>query len=275
MKEKRTIIQSIIKDLKKGFKRFYWYYFLLIKKFFLNFKKYKYKKYNISILYPTRERSNKFSRMLLSMVENCAYPNRINIFLLFDTDEPQLDKYKDIINNDKYKKLNFKIFIKDLKNHAIRNNYLANLSNDEILFPVNDDIIFKSKNWDKYIDDEFSKIDMNNAYCLWTDTGQKYPYLHSDFPILNRAWFKKLGYLSAEIFNHWYFDTWICELAVRSKKFHTCSNIQIYQFSAHSIKSEIDATHLRNTKNDNAKKDKIIWNESLVTRINDSKKLMN
>ena len=275
MKEKKTIIQSIFKDVNKGFKRLYLYNYLSIKKLILNLKINKYKKHNISILYPTRERSLKFKRMLTSMIENCKFPDRINILLLFDTDEPELDKYKEVMKNEKYKNFNFKIFIKDLKNHAIRNNYLATYSNDEILFPVNDDMIFKSKNWDKHIDEEFSKIDMNYAYCLWTDTGQKYPYLHSDFPILNRAWFDKLGYLCAEIFNHWYFDKWICELSIRSKKFHTCSDIKIYQFSAHSIKSEIDATHLRNTKNDNAIKDKIIWKESLLTRINDSKKLTN
>ncbi len=275
MKEKRTIVQSILKDVSKGFKRLYWYNYLLIKKSILSIKKNKYKKYNISILYPTRERSIKFNRMLSSLIENCNSPERINILLLFDTDEPELDKYKEIIKNEKYKNLNFKIFIKDLKNHAIRNNYLAKCSNDEILFPVNDDIIFKSKNWDKHIDTEFSKIDMDHAYCLWTDTGKKYSYLHSDFPILNRAWFDKLGYISTEIFNHWYFDTWICELSFRSKRFHTCSDIQIYQYSAHSIKSEIDATHLRNTKNDNAIKDKIIWKDSLDTRIDDSKKLIN
>ena len=65
------------------------------------------------------------------------------------------------------------------------------------------------------------------------------------------------------------------ELSVRSKKFHLSPDIKIYQYSAHSIKDEVDATHLRITKNDNASKDKIIWNESLPIRINDATKLIN
>ena len=274
-KNNRNLFQSINKDILKGFKRIYWFNYLKFKKIFLNLKSEKFKKYNISILYPTRERSAKFNRMLNSLTINCNDPSRINIMLLFDTDEPELEKYKDVINDKLYKNLNFQIHIKDLKNHAIRNNYLASISNDMILFPVNDDIIFKSKDWDKFIDKEFSKIDISKPYCIWTDTGQKYPYLHSDFPILNKAWYDRLGYLSSEIFNHWYFDTWICDLSIRSKKFHLSSDIKIYQYSAHSIKEEVDATHLRITKNDNASKDKIIWDESLPIRIIDATKLIN
>ena len=271
----RNIFQSINKDILKGFKRIYWYNYLRLKKVLLSLNSKDLKRYNISILYPTRERSAKFNRMLNSLIVNCNDPSRINIMLLFDTDEPDLDKYKQIINDKLYKDLNFQIYIKDLKNHAIRNNYLANISNDPILFPVNDDIIFKSENWDKYIDKEFSKINMNKPYCIWTDTGNKYPYLHSDFPILNKAWYDKLGYLSSEIFNHWYFDTWICDLSIRSKKFHLSENIKIYQYSAHSIKEEVDATHLRLIRNDNSLKDQLIWEESLPIRITDAKKLIN
>ena len=268
-KNNRNLFESINKDILKGFKRIYWYNYLRLKKLLLNLNSKELKRYNISILYPTRERPFKFNRMLNSLIDNCNDPSRINIMLLFDTDEPDLDKYKQVINDKLYKNLNFQIYIKDLKNHAIRNNYLAKISNDPILFPVNDDIIFK------YIDEEFSKINMNKPYCIWTDTGHKYSYFHSDFPVLNKAWYDKLGYLSSEIFNHWYFDTWICDLSIRSKKFHLSEDIKIYQYSAHSIKEEVDATHLRNTRNDNSSKDKLIWDESLPIRINDATKLIN
>tara|TARA_Y100001970_G_C14217097_1_gene850310 strand:- start:1535 stop:2365 length:831 start_codon:yes stop_codon:yes gene_type:complete len=275
VKENRNFYQSLLKDINKGFKRIYWFNYLKLKSIYYNSKKIKINKFNISVLYPTRERSKKFERMLESLVDNCLYKDRINLLLLFDSDEPELDKYKNIINNKIYAELKFKIYIKDLKNHATRNNYLANLSNDQILFPVNDDIVFKSKNWDKFIDEEFSKINIDKPYCLWPDTGQKYPYFHSDFPIINKAWYNKLGYLSPEIFNHWYFDTWICDLSIRSKKFHITPNIKIYQYSAHSITEEIDATHLRNSSSDKAIKDKNLWKESIGARILDSKKLLN
>ena len=278
-KSNRSIYQSIYKDINKGIKRFYWYNYQKIKNYYLIFKlknsKKKLTNYSIGILYPTRERSLKFERMLETLSKNCSIPRRVNILLLFDTDEPELDKYKKIIDNKKYSQFSFKIYVKDLVNHAARNNYLASESKDTILFPVNDDIVFNTTNWDAYIDHEFSKIDINLPYCVWPDTGQKYSYLHSDFPIINKAWFDRLGYVSTDIFNHWYFDTWICDLCLRSKVFHITPFIKIHQFSAHTIKEEVDATHLRNANTDKAKKDKIIWDESINIRIADSKKLSN
>ena len=79
----RNVFQSIIKDILKGFRRIYWFNYLKFKKIFLNLKSKKFKKHNISILYPTRERSAKFNRMLNSLTINCNDPSRINIMLLF------------------------------------------------------------------------------------------------------------------------------------------------------------------------------------------------
>ena len=39
-------------------------------------------------------------------------------------------------------------FVKDFKTHAIRNNFLANNCSGDLLFPINDDMVFVSKNWD-------------------------------------------------------------------------------------------------------------------------------
>ena len=70
-KNKRSIFQSLKKDLIKGFKRFYWFIYTFIKYNYLTFK---FKFFNniinnnkISLLLPSRERSKKFKRMLISL----------------------------------------------------------------------------------------------------------------------------------------------------------------------------------------------------------------
>ena len=73
---------------------------------------------------------------------------------------------------------------------------------------------------------------------------QKYNYLHCDFPIINRQWFDRLGYVGSEFFRFWFLDTWICDLSFRSKQFLITDKIIIYQYSAHTIKEEVDDTHL-------------------------------
>lgn len=276
MKHSRSLIQSIIKDVIKGNKRLYWFTFTKIKYFFLSinisFKRKKDRSHKISLLLPSRERSKKFLRLIDSINETCLNKHRIEILLLLDEDDNELNEYKKISTNDKYKILNIKIFIKDLTTHAKRNNFLANNSIGDIIFPINDDIIFKTKNWDIQIDKEFSKIN-NTPYSLWINCGQKYNYLHCDFPLINREWFERLGYVGSEFFEFWYLDTWICDLSFRSKRFLITNKIEVYQYSAHSIKNEVDSTHLKNLQNNIPQKDLITWKNTKKYRITDAKKL--
>ena len=274
--KKRSKYQSVKKDLRKGIRRLFWFFYTNIKYKYLsvNFNKKKnLKEFKISILLPTRERSVKFKRMLDSLITTCKNIYRIELLILIDEDDKELNKYEEILKDAKYKNLNSKIYIINLPSHAKRNNYLAEKSSGEILFPFNDDVIFISQNWDKEIDLEFSKI-KNQPYCLWINSGQKYLYLHSDFPVINRIWYEKLGYIGSEFFNFWYLDTWICDLSLRSKKFLISKNIKLYQYSAHTIKEEVDSTHLKNIKNDIPKKDEIIWLETKNERKKDAKLLI-
>ena len=276
MTKKKNIYQSIKKDIRKGIRRLFWFFYTNIKYKFLtiNFNdKKNLKEFKISILLPTRERSIKFKRMLDSLIRTCKNIYRIELLILLDEDDREFNKYEEIIKDAKYKNLKSKIYIINLPSHAKRNNYLATKSTGEILFPFNDDVIFMSQNWDIEIDLEFSKI-KNRPYSLWINSGQKYLYLHSDFPVVNRIWYEKLGYVGSEFFNFWYLDTWICDLGLRSKKFLISKKIKLYQYSANTINEEVDSTHLKNIKNDIPKKDEIIWLETENERKKDAKLLI-
>jgi len=276
-KNKRSIYQSLKKDLKKGFTRFYWFIYTFIKYNYLTFKfiifNNKINTNKISLLLPSRERSQKFRRMLNSLKSKCSNINRIEILLLLDEDDKEIVNYKNLIDNE-FKDLNIKLIIKNLKTHAIRNNYLASISNGDILFPANDDMIFISSNWDHYIDSEFSKIDKNIPFCLWINSGKKYNYLHCDFPILNKAWYKSLGYIGSEFFNFWYLDTWICDLSFKSKKFLVSNKIVVDQLSADTHENEVDNTFLKNKKDGIPEKDFLIWNDTEKNRKIDANKLI-
>ena len=276
-KNKRSIYQSLKKDLKKGFTRFYWFIYTFIKYNYLTFKfiifNNKINTNKISLLLPSRERSQKFKRMLNSLKSKCSNINRIEILLLLDEDDTEIVNYKKFIDNE-FKDLNIKLIIKNLKTHAIRNNYLASISNGDILFPANDDMIFISSNWDHCIDSEFSKIDINKPFCLWINSGKKYNYLHCDFPILNKAWYKSLGYIGSEFFNFWYLDTWICDLSFKSKKFLVSNKIVVDQLSADTHENEVDNTFLKNKKDGIPEKDFLIWNDTEKNRKIDANKLI-
>ena len=276
-KKNRSIFQSIVKDLNKGYKRIYWFIYTFIKYNYLTFK---FKFFNniinnnkISLLLPSRERSRKFKRMLISLKSKCLNINRVEILLLLDEDDKEITNYRKLIEND-FKNLNIKLIIKNLKTHALRNNYLASISNGDVLFPVNDDMIFISNHWDHNIDIEFSKNDKAKPFCLWIKSNVKYSYLHCDYPIINREWYNRLGYVGSENFNFWYLDTWICALSMLSGKYIVTPHITVDQLSANRINKEIDETHLRNINTDKADKDLKIWNKTIDERIIHSKLLL-
>ena len=229
--------------------------------------------FKISLLLPTRERAKKFERLLTSLITTCWDKNRIEILLLLDEDDKETLEYKNIIKKNEFRSLNFSLVIKNLNTHAIRNNYLANLSTGDIIFPINDDMIFISNKWDNQIDNEFSKINMQNPFCVWIKSNIKYRYLHCDYPIVNKSWYKKLGYIGSENFNFWYLDTWICDLSIRSGLYLTTPHIIVDQLSANRMKGEVDETHLRNINSDKEEKDNKIWNQTKKERIKHAKKL--
>ncbi len=276
MKKDIGINKKIKREILKGLKRIYWSNYTKGKYFILTlifvFKKKKVLKNKISLLLPSKERSNKFKRMMNSINLTISDKNRLELLLLLDENEIEIDQYKNLIN-DEFKDYNIKIFIKNIKTHAKRNNFLASHSSGNIIFPINDDIIFVSKFWDDFIDLEFSKCKINQPMCLWINCGKKYNYLHTDFPIVNKKWYENLNYIGSEYFNFWYLDTWICALSHLSKKFLVTNKITVKQFSADTFENEVDNTFLINRKDGIPEKDLEIWKKTKNERVLEAKKL--
>ena len=275
-KIQKNVFKSIVKEIKNFFKKNYWkikFTFDYYKKTFLSLKNMKNIKINkISILIPTRNRSKKLDRFLNTLKLKTSKINRIELLILFDQDEPDLKNYEQILEN--YSGfLEIKIFKKNLKTHAERNNFLAKNIQGTIIFPANDDIVIETNNWDDLLDIEVSKFKKGDPLCIWPDSGNKYPFLHCHFPIINDIWYQKLGYVGSELFNFWYLDTWICDLAKRSGKMIYAKKIKFKEFNAQANIEEFDETYVKNISDNKMEKDIDIWNNSINIRIKESTKL--
>jgi len=277
-KNNKNIFKSIIKEIKTLSKKIYWkslfFLFYNIKSFAFIFSFRKVVKNKISILIPTRQRVLKFERFINSIISNTANLNRCELVVLIDTDDPERIEYIKLLENLK-KKIEVKVFYENFKTHAKRNNFLASQCLGEIIFPANDDMIFVTKEWDNLLDVEFAKNLKNDPFCVWVDSGNKYPYLFCHFPIINRQWYKRLGYVGSELFNFWYLDTWICDLAKRSGKFIYGKKIKFKEYNAQANLEEMDITYLRNISNNKMEKDIEIWKNSVSQRIEEAQKLKN
>tara|TARA_B100001057_G_C22869335_1_gene958065 strand:+ start:3543 stop:4364 length:822 start_codon:yes stop_codon:yes gene_type:complete len=273
MKKKLKPMPRIKKEIFKGFSRIKWFlisnliYF--IRKNFLKRKKIKNK---IAVLVPSKQRVVKLRRFIDSLIENTKDINRIYIEVLIDEDELQKNEYTNYITNLN-KDYNINLRIKNEKTHNLRNNYLASKINCDLYFPLNDDVIFILKDWDDYIDNINSYIPKDKPFSIWTKASTKYPYLHSEFPIVNNSWYKRLGYIgNYHLFG--YIDTWICELGKISKKFIIAKTkfIEHLNVEIKGSKDMKDKTYhdLMISQRD----DLDLWHKTKNIRLEDSKKLL-
>jgi hypothetical protein len=275
MKRKLKKLERFKKEIIKGYLLIYYYFEVRFLKFFLFTlkKKRNTHKNKISLLCPSKNRSLKFQRMSKSLIEKTNDPSRIELLICFDAIEKEINLYdkhiSDLINNG----FIVKKFFENLNTHAKRNNFLANKSHGDIIFPINDDLIMLTSNWDNVIDKEFSKNKDNEPLCLWINCDRKYKNLdYSAFPVINRYWFNSIGYIVPEYFKFWYLDWWICEVSRLSKKYFL-SKIFIHQFHAETYEAEKDQTYLTNATQHNLDYDHNMWLKTKNFRIQDSIKI--
>lgn len=280
MKNKNNILQKFLNELTKGYKRIFWFsytfinfYLLKLNKRFSNKKAKTFSNSNnptIAILTPSKQRPNKLKRMIESLLSNTHNISRIHVLILLDNDEKDIDQYKLYVNDIK-KKLNISLYQKKEKNHNSRNNYLASKIDADFYFPMNDDVIFIEKYWDKYID-EIQSILPEKPYSIWVKSEEKYDYLHCDFPIVNRLWYKRLNYIG-NLYLNGFIDKWICELGHLTKQFIITRKKMLRHLNVGDSKSteEKDQTFFDISKFHEG--DKILWKETKNIRIEDAKKL--
>ena len=277
MKKKKKLIDRLKKELVKGFLRLYFFFEVKFLRFFLfqNKEKKYFKTNKVSLLCPTKNRSKKFARFVESLLDNTNQYNRIELLVGFDLVEDEIHLYEQTISKLNKKGIIVKKYFENLKTHALRNNFLAKNCSGDIIFPINDDMIITTSNWDKILDEEFSKNDPSEPLCIWINCDRKYKNLDfSAFPIINRAWYKSLDYIVPEYFRFWYLDWWICEVSRISKRYFL-SKVSIRQFHAHTFTNEIDDTHNLNSTKDNLDHDYNMWLKTKTNRIKDSYKINN
>ena len=273
-KSNRSFYESLLKDLLKGFNRLYWFlktyikYHLLTIKYFLVGNKIK--KHKISLLLPTKLRSIKFKNLVSSLLDKTSNDYEIELLILLDENEEQLNDYLKIINSIK----NFKIsyYLKNFSTNLQRINFLAEKSNFDLILAINDDIEFILSDWNKRVAIEFSKINIDKPFSLWLRSDDvKYKYFHSNFPVINRSWYKKLSYHSPEkYFSHWWADNWICDLGKKSGKFLITHKIFIKHFNQFHLVNQKDKTYLDNQKKRNGEIDLENWNKYNYIRKDDA-----
>lgn len=163
--------------------------------------------YDIAILLPTRGRDGMLERSIKSLFELAADPSRIQLMLAFDRDDtlgiqhftnhiqPWLDSREIDYHAMEFEPLGY------IRLNEYVNTLAANSDANWLVF-WNDDAVMETQDWDATIMSYQGQFKL-----LAFHTHHDHPY--SIFPIVPRAWFDLLGYLSP----HQISDAWLSQQA--------------------------------------------------------------
>lgn len=89
-------------------------------------------------------------------------------------------------------------------------NDLARWANGDIIFLAGDDTVFATPGWDKAIQDHYDAlVNKIHVYSLLDSRGEN----GTPHPAATRQYVKAMGYFYTPIFNHFYPDTWLVDIA--------------------------------------------------------------
>jgi len=164
----------------------------------------------ISLLCPTRGRPDFLPPHIMSIMETAAEPERLELFYYVDRDDPLLPQYESLfaeIRASVFPGLNLVGLVGDAIGTPKAINAMAGQSSGRYLMISNDDLLFRTKGWDRALEDVASRVP-DGIFNIFFDDGYLGPKL-SCFPIIGRPWYEALGYVAPVLFDHYNVDLWI------------------------------------------------------------------
>ena len=136
-----------------------------------------------------------------------------------DNDDPLVDEYRKLsFEGNVFLEIGKPIWLSTVWNNMCRK---AIDNNADILIMGNDDLIYKTKNWDNILLDKLKDFS-DDIYCAWFDDmihngTEEWPCA---FPIISKTWFNILGRFTLERDGFCFNDAWnyhIAKMANRTK----------------------------------------------------------
>ena len=134
----------------------------------------------ISLLLPSRGRPKRFNKLISSINKTTFDLSTIELISIHDNDDKSFNEIK--FNNCKFKNIQI---MTEQSSMGFYNSECLKKSSGESIILINDDVIFKTKNWDKLVNDLALKY-LDKIYLGYGNDLFKGPKLPT-FPILNRS----------------------------------------------------------------------------------------
>lgn len=205
---------------------------------------------DFSIVFPTRGRVDLLQTLFRSLAETTANPERVEVLPVCDNDD--VDTIAAIPELKKIYPANFLVRQRSKYLNQDYINYGSSLSTGKYIFILNDDVEFRTKDWDVKCFTELENYIKNRpdgvVYGL-TDDGmdsvrltQKLQY--SGFPIISRKAFEILGYAMHPHFRSWGADIHLYQVyAAVGRVCNLKNSVLAFHLSPHTESREADETN--------------------------------
>lgn len=216
----------------------------------------------ISIILPTRGRPEFFKRMCLSVLDNASEPNDIEFVSYRDNDDTSIYEYFG----------NHKEVVGDRINHSQTFNECYKIAAGSIYMFAADDIVFYTKEWDKYVKEAF---DQSADKIIFVYPNDK--YARSNYGVvcfLHKNWIDTVGYFTPPYFAGWYSDRWINNVAAKINRRVFLRPVVIKELGVDENTRQIDdKTHMEYKKRIHENNCKEIYLSKEVERERDAQLL--
>lgn len=222
----------------------------------------------IAILVPSRERMNNRLTLLFSIITTVNDINNITVYFGVDKDDPTLETIKKVAKA-----------ITCLKVIEIDNrgeflglgklwNILARESTEDIISMIGDDMVFRTKDWDLALLDEFNKMPDDKIKAVHCNDGFHGPKLAVNL-FCHRKYMDVLGVFMREEFKINWVDQWLHQLFNAFKRLTYREDIMIEHRHWVLGKSVCDETAKRMATADVNKISDQLWHSLVDERIKD------
>jgi len=228
----------------------------------------------ISLLIPTRKRTNNVSRLVESIKNTTTDLTNIELcFYLDDDDNESLELVSTIANTISTKAVQGTYIESQRTPTFFMQNELSKLCTGPIIFYGADDIVFRTKNWDIVINNLFDKYEDKILLAYAPDGFQSGSVPVATHGFIHRNWIDLIGYLFPNIFNVAYNDTWLTEISELIHRRFYLTDMYIEHMHPAANKAKWDDVYL--SKKETNGNEKLIYEQLNFKRLEDANKLNN
>lgn len=214
----------------------------------------------ISMLMPTRGRPESFKRMCLSVLENAVEPNNIEFVIYRDNDDASVYEYFG----------NHKEIIGEKINHMQMYNECLKIAAGPIYMSAADDIVFYTKDWDKYVMDAFDNSADKIIFVFAND--QYYRSSFGQVYFLHKNWIDTLGYFLPVYFAAQYGDNWMNDISFKINRRVFLRPVVVKHLCDENYTDQTHIEYLKKGRQSNAK---AIYRSKEAERAKDAQLLQN